>query len=438
MNRRNYLILLSAILALLVGALLMIVPGSPAHKKATLGLDLQGGLETVLQAVPPKGKSLDPSALDRSVAIMRNRIDKLGVTEPEIRTQGSNQIVIELAGVHDPARAAAIIGKTAQLELYDFETSLTGPSVDALGNPKALGSLYQLLDGAKPLAAKGQPEAYYLFGKAPLRSTLAGPAPTEQALLKPYGGRTPAGDVVLVVPHNTVVISCDTTSTGCMGAPLTASGTVYYLFKHDLAAGVPQMTGSDLNLGGINAEIDTSGGQGNYVTLQFTSAGNRKFHDITRQEAIRGALKNQVQHFAIVLDGQLESTPYIDFKQNPDGIDPTGGGAQISNIPTFGEAKDLALVLQTGALPVNFVQIERTDVSATLGKDSLTEAWHAAVLGLILVSVFLLVIYRFLGLIAVAGLAIYGAFLFAAILIFNVTLTLPGFAGMILTIGVAA
>src|SRR5262249_25577240 len=97
-----------------------------------------------------------------------------------------------------------------------------------------------------------------------------------------------------------------------------------------------------------------------------------------------------------------------------------------------------ALVLQAGALPVTFQQIERTDVSATLGKSSLTQAWHAAVVGLVVVAIFLLVLYRFLGLVAVAGLAIYALLYYAAILLFNVTLTLPGFAGLILTIGVAA
>jgi len=102
------------------------------------------------------------------------------------------------------------------------------------------------------------------------------------------------------------------------------------------------------------------------------------------------------------------------------------------------EAKDLALVLQTGALPVSFVQIARTDVSATLGKSSLQEAWKAAAVGLAIVALFLLVLYRFLGLVAVIGLGIYAALLYAAILLFHVTLTLPGFAGLVLTIGVAA
>src|SRR6188508_3241195 len=112
-------------MAAVVGVALLGVPGSPAHKKTRLGLDLQGGLEVVLQAVPPKGQKVTQQGLDNAVSIMRQRVDKLGVAEPEIRKQGNDQIVIELAGVHDPAKAASIIGKTAQLELYDLETSVT-------------------------------------------------------------------------------------------------------------------------------------------------------------------------------------------------------------------------------------------------------------------------------------------------------------------------
>src|ERR671938_1019784 len=119
--RRPHLILLALILAALAGVAALGTPGSPAHKKVTLGLDLQGGLEVVLKAVPPKNRTCDSACMDRSVSIMRSRIDKLGVSEPEIRKQGKNQIVIELAGVHDPAKAAQIIGKTAQLQFFDLE-----------------------------------------------------------------------------------------------------------------------------------------------------------------------------------------------------------------------------------------------------------------------------------------------------------------------------
>src|SRR2546430_5250797 len=109
---------MGAIVIALVGAVLLAAPGSPVYQKPTLGLDLQGGLEVVLKAVPPKGHKLSPDDLNRSVNIMRSRIDKLGVSEPEIRKQGSNQIVVQLPGVHNASKAAQIIGETAQLELY--------------------------------------------------------------------------------------------------------------------------------------------------------------------------------------------------------------------------------------------------------------------------------------------------------------------------------
>ncbi|HXH96811.1 MAG TPA: hypothetical protein VNH40_06325, partial [Gaiellaceae bacterium] len=107
-DRRKYLTLMGAILAAIVGAVLLAIPGSPIYRKPVLGLDLRGGLEVVLKAVPPKGHTLTSEDLDRSVSIMQDRINRLGVSEPEIRKQGSNQIVIQLAGVHDPAAAAKL------------------------------------------------------------------------------------------------------------------------------------------------------------------------------------------------------------------------------------------------------------------------------------------------------------------------------------------
>jgi SecD/SecF fusion protein len=458
-NRRSHLILVGLIALALAGVVALGVPGSPVHKKVTLGLDLQGGLEVVLKAVPPKHKTCDASCMERSISIMRSRIDKLGVAEPEIRKQGKNQIVIQLAGVHDAGKAAQIIGKTAQLQFFDLEADVTGPSTDGNGHVVATDSLFKLLNDVKLDAKKGPPTAFYLFnGKKQLA---AGPEDTRAKLLNSttkgklkLQGKVPKGFVVLAVPSGTTVVSC-ATATGCIGAPATAAGTVYYLFKfhpNNETDPIPEATGADLKLSAITADISTTG-QGNVVRLGFSGEGAKKFHDITRAEAGRGAaaasaagqtgsdsttIQTFAQHFAIVLDGELKSTPYIDYKQNPDGIDPTGTGAEVSNIATFGEAKDLALVLQTGALPVKFEQIERTDVSATLGKDSLRQAKNAALIGLLIVALFLLVLYRFLGVVAVVGLGIYAAFLYAAILLFNVTLTLPGFAGLILTIGVAA
>ncbi|MGI9111750.1 MAG: protein translocase subunit SecD, partial [Gaiellaceae bacterium] len=124
MNRRPHLILVALIVAGLIGVGLLAVPGSPFEKEATLGLDLQGGLEVTLQAVPPKNRQLQESDLDRSVEILRDRIDALGVAEPDIRKQGENQIVVDYPGVDDPERVLEIIGQTAQLELFDLEANL--------------------------------------------------------------------------------------------------------------------------------------------------------------------------------------------------------------------------------------------------------------------------------------------------------------------------
>ncbi len=437
-NRRNHFILVLLILAALAGVAAIGVPGSPVQKKLTKGLDLQGGLEVVLKAVPPKGHKLTGEELNRSVSIIRNRIDKLGVSEPIVTKQGSNQISIQLAGIHDPNRAVQIIGKTAQLQLFDLEADLTGPSIDAQGTPVASSRLYDLLSGLGKQARKGNPTAFYLFNQKKL--VRAGPSDTRGALLKPHGGKLPKGWKILAVPEGTTVINCGVTQVVCPGvqeAPPTR--TYYYLFRYkpnDKVHPVPEMTGADLKLSGTRQDFDPNSGEA-IVLLSFTGKGGSKFHAITRDEAQRGQIRGTFQHFAIVLDNEIQSFPYIDYKQNPDGIDPING-AQITGIKSAGEAKDLALVLQTGALPVKFVIAERTDVSATLGKDSLKQAQRAAIVGLLVVALFLLLLYRFLGLVAVIGLAIYVAFLYAALLIFGVTLTLPGFAGMILTIGVAA
>jgi SecD/SecF fusion protein len=466
-DRRNHLIVLGCILAALVGVAFMAAPGSPTYKKPTLGLDLQGGLEVVLKAVPPKNHKLTSDDISRSIDIMRQRIDKLGVSEPEIRKQGTDQIVIQLAGVHDPAAAAKLIGKTAVLQFYDFEADLTGPSVSGLTarTPVASASLFDLLSApqTRALADKGTPSQWYLFSSKNV--VRAGPTPTKEALLasqivqKPVakgglGKHIPKDWTILKVPQNTVVVSCDAASGNCLSAQQITSKTGFYLLKHrdpdkNGQNAIPEMTGGDLKLSGTRADFDTQTSQP-VVLMQFTGKGKKIFHTITRREAQRGALicqgrtdstsvQNCVQHFAIVLDGQIQSAPYIDFVRNPDGI-PGDNGAQIDmgSSGGIGDAKRLALVLQTGALPVTFATAERTDVSATLGKDSLSQAKKAALVGLLVVALFLLLLYRFLGLVAVVGLGIYAAFLYAAILLFNVTLTLPGFAGLILTIGVAA
>jgi len=441
-NRRSHLILVSLLAAALVGVGLIGWPGSPLQDKVNLGLDLQGGLQVTLKAVPPKGRPLEQSDLDRSVSIMRNRVDKLGVAEPEIRTQGDDQIVIDLPGVRDPAAAAKIIGKTAALELYDLQQNLVPPSIDVSRQPVAKESVFDLLAGQQALAKTGTPDTWYLFDTK--KKVVAGPTATKEGALRKFKGELPKGYRLFAVPPEAVVISCGIGEPVCPPDIVSPTRNFFYLFRYDPANGVPELTGADLKLSGTRQDFDTTTSQP-IVLMQFTGKGAKKFADITRRIAQRGKLLTNTlgggnkitQHFAIVLDREIKSWPQIDWEEYPNGISGSNG-AQITGLDSIGEARDLALVLQTGALPVKFVTLERTDISATLGKDSLQEAKKAAIAGLLVVALFLLVVYRFLGVVAVLGLGIYAAFLYAAILILNVTLTLPGFAGMILTLGVAA
>jgi SecD/SecF fusion protein len=440
---RRHLLILLALLAALGGVAVLAL-----FRQPTLGLDLQGGLEVVLEARPERGRELTQEDLDRSVEIIRDRVDKTGVSEPEIRKQGSNQITASLAGVHDTARAARLIGQTAKLEFYDLQGDLIGPSVSAQGQPIPSAKLFPLLSSQQKLAEKGTPTAWYLYGSK--KERLAGPADTKEEILREFpGGEAPKGSKFYAVPEGRIVLTCGIANTRLCPGVGEPTQVYYYLFKYqpdNAADPIPELTGEDLNGSGTRADFQDNQP---IVTLEFTDEGGDKFHEITRELARRGALRANTagatgdeerdfynQSFAIVLDNEIRSFPSIDFDRLPDGI--SGGNAIIEGLADIGEADDLALVLQTGALPVEFVQVERSDISATLGEDSLREAVIAGIGGLIAVAFFLLLFYRFLGVIAIIGLAVYGVFLYGALLIFNVTLTLPGFAGLILTIGVAA
>jgi len=479
-ERRNYLLLMGAIGAAVVGALLLAIPASPAHKKPTLGLDLQGGLEVVLRAIPNKGQQIDAAQMQTAQQIMTQRVNKLGLSSPNVAVQGGNEIVIQLAGVHDPEKAAKIIGTTGQLQMYDFEPNLVAPTVQGNQQPAPLPSLYGLLSGLQKQADKGTPQGYFLFKtvKKKVTEKVKGKkvtktktwhqlvqgdppwgAPNRKELLLPYkNGKQPRNTVVLKLPANREAVWCKG-ALNCPGAGQngkSSSDKYWYLFKYFPATaqhpdGPPELTGHDLVESGISSDVDPNTGQ-NIVTLQFTGHGSKQFKKITEAEYNRGrvnagqagqlnasdpaTISTYAGHNAIILDGRLRSTPYIDYTDSTlsQGI---VGNAQISE-PNAKSAKNTALVLQSGSLPYTFEKLSQTTVSATLGKSSLHEAILAAAAGLIIVALFLLIMYRFLGLVAVFGLAIYALLYYAAILIFDVTLTLPGFAGLILTIGVAA
>ena len=447
---RRYLLILLAIVGAIVAVGILSIFRTP-----TLGLDLQGGLAIVLEAEAPPGEEIDRDGMERSVEIMRDRIDRLGVVEPEIRRQGENQIVIEFPGIHDAGRAAEIVGTTARLEFYKLQGNVTGPSKGTAENPvlpRSEDELRQLLERweeGDDLEGAEEPTEWYLFDG---RELLAGPGESRDDLLTQLEDDAPEDAQFYYVEPGNTILTCPEDARACPGVGTAPGQTFYYLFEYrpdDAEDPVPQITGDDLSLRGTQQDFDR--GQP-IVTLEFTSEGGDKFYEITRELAQEGrqvcaqlqcdtgsedGRAIALQSFAIVLDKEIRSFPTIDFVgDTATGI--AGGRAQISGLEGTQEARDLALVLQTGALPYSFEQLERTDISATLGEESLREALIAGVGGLIAVALFLLLVYRFLGVVAIVGLGIYGVFLYGTILALNVTMTLPSFAGIILTIGVAA
>ena len=216
-----------------------------------------------------------------------------------------------------------------------------------------------------------------------------------------------------------------------------ASPDSWYVLKDDLV-----LNGGDIT--NPTQSNDESTGQPN-VTFGFTSHGKTIFERVTKEIAHRGqeaqlpgvSHEAALQHFAVVLDGQIITVPSIDFNKYPEGID-ASTGSEISGGFTITSAQNLANELQSGALPIKLSLISRSQVSATLGKQALNQALLAGLAGFAVVCLFLLMFYRFLGMIAVGGLVIYAAYFFALVKLIPVTLTLPGIAGYILTIGVCA
>ncbi len=284
---------------------------------------------------------------------------------------------------------------------------------------------------------------YYLFEKAEPHKLLAGPETSKKDLYEsPTGETLPKDGLVLEIPAGTVLVS---------ELPVDASNKIdetaqpgWFALHDEYALSGSEITEPKQEYG--------QNGEPN-VAFKFTDQGRERFQDVTRKIAQRGqaqaigpattteqagALSG---HFAVILDNEVQSRPIINFKENPDGIDGRGG-AQISG-GFSGEhgletAQDLATTLQIGALPIDLHLISETQVSATLGSQALHDGIKAGIIGLALVIIFLLAYYRFLGVIAVIGLGAYGAIFFALIKLIPITLTLPGIAGLVLTIGVAA
>jgi SecD/SecF fusion protein len=443
-ERRRYLFILVLVAGLIVASGLAIVT-----KKTRLGLDLQGGVELVYQAKPTKFAQVTPEALERAIDVMRERVDQLGVAEPELQRFGRDQIAVSLPDVKNAKRAQEQVGTIAQLFFYDWEPNVIGSSgrpeptdPSVTGGPQAgrQGAIdhYGAVIRASRRPAITRPNTthagvYYLVDDK-AKKVLRGPEERRADLFSENRTRPP-NTRVIKVNEGTVIVQAETPD----GKPNPRFDRFYVLDDK------PALSGTDIKNPEQNFDSSPGGTGQPIVTFDFTDKGRKTWEQVTREIAQRGQRAQlpgtppdaAAQHFAIVLDNRLVSVPFIDFQQNPDGIDGRNG-AQIEGGFTIQTAQDLANLLKTGALRLKLDLISQSQVSASLGKQALDQGLLAGIVGLGIVVLFLLAFYRVLGVIAVVGLAIYGIYFYALIKLIPITMTLPGIAGTILTIGVAA
>src|SRR5215207_3430097 len=446
-DRRRNLFVLLAVLGLIAASLAVITT-----KETKLGLDLQGGVQLIYEGKPTKQQpTVTAEGLDRALDIMRDRVDALGVAEPELQRSGANQIDVSLPGVEGAEDAERQVGTTAQMYFYDWEPNILDE--DCRTNRESVNGGQQPISGlynAVKRASKCPPEVdrnntadgalFYAFDKkshAPLNNGL--PEENRKDLRDDLTDEGKAEQAeILEVPEGILVVRDQDRR-----EPEQQRGEVdnWWVIKDN-----PVLGGADIKNPEQNFENGTGGAP--IVTMEFSDKGREAFANTTREIAQRGAdnatinggLQDPIgasHHFAIRLDNQLISTPYINFRENPDGIDGSQG-AQISGGFTIQTAQDLARLLKIGALPLRLELISRSQVSATLGQQALDQGLVAGLAGFAIVAIFLLTFYRVMGVIAVGALCIYAIYLYALIKLIPITLTLPGIAGLILTIGVAA
>ena len=432
-----------------------------------LGLDLQGGMHLVLEIDDPDG-TLTPeakaSAIERAERIIRTRVDEFGVEEPLIQRSGSDRIIVELAGLDDESRAKEIINQQAFLEW-----KLVLPNTDVDQALERLDRAVVVALGAETLREMGRDTEAGEAGASSIEQLLfntpsdsasaedsvaasdpdaaADPAtatPEEEATaedesgdemgevnFRPFTGLLNTGEV------GTYLVDAEDIddATAFMALPefqralprgvslqwgwdsIPRAGRFYrelYVLEEDAF-----LTGDQLDDATANRDQQFNQPQ---VLFELNRRGGRDFQRLTAA--------NIGNRIAIVLDGEVVSAPVVRDRIGARGTIDLGS-ADMS------EATDLALVLRAGALPAPLSIMEERTVGPSLGADSIEQGQMAGIVGVIAVLVIMMVYYRMAGILAVAALAIYLMLVLGGLSALNATLTLPGIAGLILSIGMA-
>ncbi|MFJ5118839.1 protein translocase subunit SecD [Kitasatospora sp. NPDC088548] len=447
---------LALILVVTVGLVALMF--GTGHTKPRLGIDLAGGTSITLTAKSTDPKAINKSNMDIATGIIEQRVNGMGVSEAEVQTQGDENIIVNIPKGGDKQSAVDQVGTTAKLffrpVLALAPSGIAAPAPAPSGTPSATGSA---APGATPPAA----------GTASAGATTATPSATKQgraasealaADATPSATATTGASAAPSAPTDPVTPDLSSAMTqGTVPPSLAADFAkldctkpeqrknfqtgddqpaiactqkdeqgVYY----KLALGPVAVKGADVSK--AQATIDTQQGAGWQVQLQFNGTGTDAFTAVTGQLATQPSPTNQ---FAIVLDGQVVSHPYV-----RNAI--PGGSAVISGSFSQPEAQSLANVLSFGALPLEFTTSDVTTVSPQLGGDQLKAGLIAGAIGMLLVIVYSLMYYRGLGLVSIAGLLVSAALTYSIMSLLGAgigfALNLPAVCGAIVAIGITA
>ena len=356
-----------------------------------LGLDLKGGSQLTLQVQPTDEiRKITPESLESVKAVLDKRVNGLGVAESTLQTVGQDQLLLELPGEQDPSRAAKVLGQTALLE---FRAQKIGTESKMLELKRFRSQLQTIID-------------YQRINSEELQSPLQ-KKETDQLLLEIRKLIRVNGEI------DPKLFELQDLLDGL-------NKEIVKLFEP------AYLTGKDLISAGRQQEQNLSSWE---VTLSFNQDGARRFAELTQSIAGTGRL------LGIVLDGSSISEASVGEQFKAAGI--TGGAATITGNFTAETSRDLEVQLRGGSLPLPVKIIEVRTVGPSLGIENIQRSLIAALSGLLFVTVFMIIIYRLSGLVAVIALCLYALFNIAIYSLLPVTLTLPGISGFILSIGMA-
>ena len=417
-----------------------------AEKALRLGLDLHGGMHLVLEV--DKSELSDDEAedaVDRALEIISNRVDQFGVAEPSIQKQGQDRILVQLPGVQDAVQAKKLIGQTALLEFKlarsaaeftetlrrvdDFLKNRAEADREAEGEREEAAGEEAAEEAASDSAAADSGAAEDLFAEETPEEDLVAQSPLTSKLRFFRTGEQDNAwvpveqvaevDSLLAVPGVSGLVPFGAQFAWGMEAVDYGGEMMRALY---LLTERPEFTGAMLANAEVQTGLDPSRPNVPGVSLTMTGEGSHVFSRVS------GA--NVGRRLAIVLDGKVQSAPTIMDKIRH-------GRASITGNFDYDEAKVLKIVLRAGALPADLEFIEERTVGPSLGRDSINMGVRAALLGGLVVVAFMILYYRGAGVIANVALFLNLFFLMAVMAGLRATLTLPGIAGIILTIGMA-